>query len=96
MSGFNTIKVDKPSNTGTTTHALPRYGTTLQVAAEAISATGTLTITLIPFGMANAQPVTGGVIDLTSPQALLIEGRFTSITLTASNAPDTYSLMIIG
>ena len=95
---YNSLELIVDLNTGTTTHDLPDYGEyrELQVAAEAISASGTLTITAVPYGLTTPQKVTNGVINLADSQGITFRGRFASITCTASNEADTYKLAVCG
>lgn len=82
------------TQTGTTTHTFPAYDGKLQVTAEAVSATGTLTVTARPWGKTSFDTVTGGTLDLTSDQGFILEGHFDALKFTASNGADTYTVQI--
>jgi hypothetical protein len=94
---YTSFELIVDTNTGTTEHVVTKYwGGSLQISAQAISASGTLTITVIPWGQTEYEPVTNGVIELAAPQGVTIEGRFQGVKLTASNGADTYKLSMCG
>lgn len=65
------------------------------IACEDASTTGSITITVIPVGMATAQAIENDTIDLTAPLPLYIEGTLETIVLTKSGG-GTFSYSIVG
>lgn len=69
---------------------------TIQVACINITTgTGTVTITVRAGGDSAYTAVTDGTIDLTTPTAVLIEGKVNSVKATSSSGADVFKLEII-
>jgi hypothetical protein len=60
---------------------------------------GTVTITAMPGGTNEYQPVADGTVDLsddTAPKTLLIQGSFDAIKATSSSSSDAFKLVVGG
>lgn len=59
--------------------------------------TGTVTITVMPAGTDEYQPVTGGTIDLSgssAPKTVLIQGAVLAVKASSSSSSDAFTLLV--
>lgn len=86
-------KQQEEAVSGPVTITVPEHASKHTIACENVALSGTVTITVLPYGMEVAQAITDNTIDLSAPLPVYVEGHLSSIILTIDAGTFDYSVI---